>query len=813
MRFGLLGTLYVESPDGVMVTLRGHLLRTLTALFVTRNGSVVTTDEIIDTLWRDGGSSINALHAQISKLRRTLSTSDDVHPLRTVDGGYVLEVVPDDIDVVRFERLARDGAAALLAGDHDAAVTALDDALGLWRGPALGEFTAADFAVLERHRLDELRAIAREHRIDALLVSRRHELVVPELEEAVTAEPLRERLWAQLMLALYRSGRQADALRAYNRARRALVEEVGVEPGAPLRDLEQRILTQDPGLELDTPTQPVRASVAGVSVAPTYVGNVKHELSSFVGRAAELATLRELVATRRLVSIVGPGGVGKTRLASELAGPREAAWNSGAWMLALDAVSGRDGVARALLTVFGGHADGASAAVDLRAAVTVAAAEIGDAAVLVVLDNCEHVLDDARTAVSELLARCPNLRILTTSRVVLDVTGETVRQLEPLPIEDAVALFVDRGVDAQQDLDVSTDDRAVRSICEHVDRLPLGIELAAARLRVFTPRQLDAQLADRLGSISATGSSRDARHRTLPATVGWSYDLLFGPEQAVLRALSVFRGTFALDAVEAVVVDEDITAPDVADILARLVDKSLVVAERGEREPRYRLLRTVSDFAAAAADAVGETAGLCRRHAEWVAQLAARGRNGLHGPDQATWVARLRDDLPNIETALSYARHRGDVDTGLRTCADLGWFALTTTWLPSALDDLLTLLGREGEPSAAGARALAWAAVLGAGLAEAPTMAAEAVGRARSLGDDHLLAETLIVTGMPMSRRLDTADQAVAQAREGRAAAAHAADAWLVAASFALEGGARALDSGGLGDAVDLLEQAGRGYA
>ena len=787
MRIALLGSLQVESTGGVVQELRGARARLLLALLATRNGQVVTIDEITEALWSHDGATVttNALHVQISKLRRTLSVGDDALPLRTVERGYRLEAAPDDVDITRFERLTRLGAELLSDARHEEATAALDEALGLWRGPALAEFASAEFAVSERHRLDELRAVAHEHRIDALLASGRHELLVAELEEAVTTDPLRERRWAQLMLALYRSGRQADALRAFGRARRVLVEEIGVEPGPSLRELEAAILRQDPALDVG------RRAAGPTDQPPTaYTTNIRRELSSFVGRDDDLDQLTALLATRRLLSIVGPGGVGKTRLAREIAGRDDPSWQQGAWMLELHATTGPDGVARSLLTAFGGH-PAPSASVDLQAAAETVAAAIGDAAVLLVLDNCEHVVADARAAASVLLDRCPNLRILTTSRVVLDASGETVRQLQPLAIGDAVALFADRGVDASDGFAVDDDNqRAIRSICEHVDRLPLGVELAAARLRAFTPAQLDTQLAERLGGLAATGDGRDARHRTLPATVAWSYDLLFAEERAALRRLSVFRGSFALDAVEAVATDDELTGSDLADALARLVDKSLVVAERGDREPRYRLLRTVGDFAAAAAADLGETGELRRRHAEWIADLAARGSIELIGPHQGHWAARLRDEVPNIDAALAFARDGGDIETGLRTGADLAWFALTTTALPGTLDDLLALLeqDRDGR-SAARARALAWAAVVGAGLPTARDMADAAVTLARSLDDEHLLAEALIVTSMPMSRHVRTAAAAIAAAQEGRQLAADVGDTWLVAAADAVEGG------------------------
>ena len=480
MRIALLGSLQVETADGVEQDLRGHRARLLMALLATRNGEVVSVDEITEALWHDDGATVttNALHVQISKLRRTLSAGDDVLPLRTVDRGYLLEAAPDDVDISRFERLARHGAELLAEARHDEAAAVLDEALALWRGPALAEFAAAEFAVLERHRLDELRALAQEHRIDALLASGRHERLVAELEEAVTADPLRERRWSQLMLALYRSGRQADALRAYGRARRALIEEIGVEPGPALREMEQAILRHDP--VLDHAGRARRADgppAARAGRGPRHLHDEHPGRPQLVRRARPMTSRSSPSWWRRAGWSPSSGPVAWARPGWPPRSPagRTTAWRHGSWMLELHATTGPDGVARALLTSFGGHPGPANASIDVQSAVDTVAAAIADAAVLLVLDNCEHVVVDARAAASALLDQCPNLRILTTSRVVLDVRGETVRQLQPLAIDDAVALFGERGIDAFDGFAVDDGNQgAVRSICEHVDRLPLG---------------------------------------------------------------------------------------------------------------------------------------------------------------------------------------------------------------------------------------------------------------------------------------------------------------------------------------------------
>ena len=564
----------------------------------------------------------------------------------------------------------------------------------MWRGPAFGEFTGVEFAVLERHRLDEVRAIA-VSTVDALIESGRHELVVAELEEAVTVNPLRERLWAQLMLALYRSGRQADALRAYGRARRRAGRRGRRRTRRALRELEQRILQQDPGLEL-------HATASGDGrdrpVGPD-VHDEREARPQLLGRSGGRA---RCAAPPRPDPSAGLDHRSRRRRQDPTrrrARPtRDEAWEHGAWMLELDTTSGPDGVARALLTAFGGHPDVTNASVDVSAAVDTAAATIGEAAALLVLDNCEHVLTDARTVASALLARCPQLRILATSRVVLDVAGETVRQanhcrsMTPSPCSA-------RGVDAQHDFVVGGDDGSIRSICEHVDCLPLGIELAAARLRAFTPGQLDAQLAERLSSIAATSAARDARHRTLPATVGWSYGLLFEPEQSLLRALSVFRGSFALDAVEAVATDDEVTAPDVADTLARLVDKSLVVAERGAASP------ATGSCAPSATSPKPPPMPLTRPSG--CADATPRGWPSSRLAAATGCAARAsRSGRPN---AGRRTEHRGRA--GLRPrrrcrrhrAPDVRRprvVRLTTTSLPSTLDHVLALLRLDGDATA-----------------------------------------------------------------------------------------------------------------
>jgi predicted ATPase/DNA-binding SARP family transcriptional activator len=808
VKFRLLGSLEVETETGASIELRGSKARKLLALLVLRARQITTVDQIADAVWGDDSPSLvtNAVHVQISKIRRTFAAAGEELPLATRNQGYVLDIDDESIDACRFARLVAEGRAELDGRRFEQAADGLSAALSLWRGPMLAEFAFEPFADVDRLRLEEIRLMCLEDRIEAGLALGRHAELVAELEALVAEFPTRERLWGQLMLAQYRSERQADAVRSFQRARKVMIEDMGLEPGAELQSLEQAILERRHSLELDTPPP----AAAPVVVARTT--NIRPELSSYIGRVEELAALSELLAQRRLVTLIGPGGVGKTRMAVELALQTRDTWPDGAWMIELGDVAGDGAVDVALRSAFAADFD-LQADVDTSAsAVDRLAAQLGAGRVLLVFDNCEHVIAGTSAAVSTLLRTCPGVRVLATSREVLGLPGEMVRQLAPLEMAEAMALFSARGADATSTFTVDSGNEAsVRTICERLDRLPLGIELAAARLRAFTPDQLASRLSDRLGSLGVRSPSRAARQQTLHDAVDWSHALLFADERVLLRRLAVFPASFGLEAIEAVASGDDLDPDDVADVLARLIDKSLVVAEATDGEQRYRLLRTVADFAGERLAEAGETAWSRDRHADWVGDLAARGRLGLRGPDHRAWATRLRIELPNFFRASQWVRSDGDALRGLQIGADIGWYAFTSMTMPGLARDIVELLDTTPKaPTALRARAMAWGGILGAGTAWGLRLSRESIARARDSGDEDAIAESATMLAMVLVLSPQSAAEGVLHAREGLEAAERAGDPWLAALAESQEGMARLTTGADMSTAAATLARSAR---
>ena len=424
----------VES--GVPVPVRGAKQRTVLALLALHRGNPVSADRLIDALWGDGqvANPVNALQAQIGQLRRTLGATAIV----TSDAGYALDIGPDDVDAVRFEQLVAKGQRLLEEGETALASTALGEALRLRRGEPLTEFAYAGFADAERAHLADLTLVAIETRAEADLVLGRHGELVGELEALCREHPLRERLWELLMLALYRAGRQAEALRAYTEARDRLVHELGIDPGPALRELEARILAQDPSL--------AAAGPAGLEAVPTPMatGNLRERLSSFVGRTAELQELSEAVRSSRLVTLIGPGGVGKTRLAVELAATLRQEHRDGAWLVEFANVTEPDGVAPAVAGALGVAAAGLIGPPSPDSTVELIVRDLAGRSLLVVFDNCEHVIDQTAALAETLVGTVPGLRLIATSREPLGVPGEVLVSVGPLGLPAAVVLFVDR---------------------------------------------------------------------------------------------------------------------------------------------------------------------------------------------------------------------------------------------------------------------------------------------------------------------------------------------------------------------------------
>ncbi len=579
-----------------------------------------------------------------------------------------------------------------------------------------------EFAQAQRTRLEEMRLGATEDRIDADLAEGRHEAVAAELEGLVRDHGLRERLWAQLMLALYRCDRQSDSLRAYQRARDLLADELGLDPGPALRELERQVLAHDPALA--APAAVPRASSLGLS-------NIHPELSTFVGRTHDMAHIVELLGTRRLVSIIGPGGVGKTRIATEIALRPDRNWRDGTWMVELGLDSGDRAVGVAFQRAFGPRLGSTGVGDSLDWLTT----GLATTELLIVLDNCEHVLAEAASVVSAILRSCPGVSVLATSREPLGVPGECVRVLDPLELDDAMQLFASRAVDSDGDFVLDDSSAAsVAAICDNVDRLPLAIELTAARTRAFSAQQLAELLDHRFGLVSTANKGRPQRQQTMHAAVEWSYDLLFDDERRLLTRLSVFAGGFTLDAAATVCADDTLSVADIEVLLARLVDKSLVTTERRSgTEPRFRLLRPVADYTAARLDDAGETAHIRSRHTNWMIELTAGLTAGLRGKSMVTWAHRANAERANLARTAEWGLGEGDPLATLQIGVNLSWYAFLSANLRNDEPVLLQLLERAAHaPQELRCRALMWSGLLSIGRTTRRTWAMDAIDVART---------------------------------------------------------------------------------
>ena len=651
---------------GAPLPVRGTKQRALLALLALQRGRPISADRLIDALWGDGqvANAANALQAQIGQLRRALGATAIV----TSEAGYALDVGPDDVDAARFEQLVAKGRRLLEEGETALASSTLRQALQLRRGEPLSEFAYAGFADAERARLDDLTLVAIEARAEADLVLGRHGELVGELEALCREHPLRERLWELLMLALYRAGRQAEALRAYSQARDHLVDELGIDPGPALRQLEARILAQDPSLAAAGPA-PLQTVAA-----PMATGNLRERLSSFVGRTAELEELKEVVRSSRLVTLIGPGGVGKTRLALETAATLREEHRDGAWLVDLASVTEAEGVAPAVAGTLGAAVAGLTAPLSPSSTVELIVAYLAGRSLLVVLDNCEHVIAEAASLAEALVGAVPGLRLVATSREPLAVPGEVLVAVRTLATPAATELFVDRARAVRPGFSADGRTRAVvNDICRRLDGLPLAVELAAARLRSLTVATLAERLDDRFRLL--TGGSRTAlpRQQTLRAVVDWSYDLLFEDERRLFARLSVFAGGCDLEAAEAVCADDQVPTAEILDVLSRLVDKSLASASDAGGDARFSQLQTLWQYGRDRLIEAGEVDTACARHGAYYRQMAEKARDGLRGALGPIWRERLSADLGNLRAALDWFIAAENADAALSLASAMAW--------------------------------------------------------------------------------------------------------------------------------------------
>jgi predicted ATPase/DNA-binding SARP family transcriptional activator len=706
----MLGPFEVRTDDGVVADVPGDRLRALLIVLALEPRRVVQKATLVDWIWGEypPADATNALQRLVSRLRKVI-------PDGTIEGqagGYRLTVDPDDVDAVRFERLVGQGREA----DDEQRAARLREAVGLWRGAAMQDLelpdsTAFDAAVT---RLERLRLNAMEDRFDAELDAGNGAELVEELTDLVAAHPMRERFTAALMRALAAAGRANEALQVYERAREALADELGVDPSPEVSALHVKLLRGELA-----PPKPKAKEVRRT--------NLRAELTSFVGRDDDIAVTRELIAEHRLTTLIGPGGAGKTRLATETARSLLGEFPDGAWLIELAPIGPDGDVAQAALTGLGlrdallGEASGAEPTERLIAA-------IRERETLLVLDNCEHVIEAAAVFADRLLGECRNLRILATSREPLGITGEALWLVDPLALPDAdadpgeieaspaVRLLRDRAGAVRKDLAV--DAPALARVCRALDGMPLAIELAAAKLRTMTLDQLANRLDDRFRLLTAGSRTALPRHKTLRAVIDWSWELLTGAERTVLRRLSVFSGGASPEAAEqvcaAIVSDAGTTAgngtvegkavgsaagagtvaagagtagiaaadgvgtatvepEDVLELLTALTEKSLLVAD-GEGAPRYRMLGTIKEYAAQRLAEAGETEAARRAHLAYFTELAETADPHLRRAEQVEWFATLDAEHDNISAAMRGALAAENAPAAMRLAASAGWY-------------------------------------------------------------------------------------------------------------------------------------------
>ena len=687
MEIRLLGACELITEDGPRA-LGGLRQRAVLAVLTVHANEVVPTDRLADDVWsgEPPPSAVGTLQRYISHLRRALDGLPAV--IETRGPGYVLSIDPERIDVRRFERLV-DDARALLSSSPDATIERVDEALGCWRGAPLADFSYDEFALPEVTRLEELRLNALETRVDATLQLGRYRDLVPELEALLAQHPLREGFRGQLMRALHASGRRAEALRVYREGRELLVEELGLEPGMELQRLEQAILLQD-------------ASVEPVETSPIAKGNLPLETTTFIGRDADIAEVTSLLDRSRLVTLTGPGGSGKTRLALRVAAQRWGAFPDGTWLVELGALGNGELVAAEVASQLGILEENGADATELIVA------SFAKRRCLILLDCCEHLLDTVASLVNRLLKAGDGSRVLATSREPLGVAGETPwpvlplstppRQLEVVDLAsleefDAARLFVNRAGTTAGFVASDRDAGAIAEICRRLDGIPLAIELAAARTRVLTPSELANRLDDRFALLTNGERTALPRHRTLRATVEWSYDLLASTEQAVLDRLSVFAGLFGLDDAEEVCADDTLGRLDVVDAVASLVNKSLVVrADTDLDSTSYRLLDTIRQFAGERLAASSAEDAVRERHAAHYLSIAGSMGPLVRGPQARSALDALEACHDDLRAALSWllSNYRGDdaqrLAASLVSFWDTRYFAIEgRRWLDRAL--------------------------------------------------------------------------------------------------------------------------------
>lgn|GEM_PF-1418099 len=644
----------VVTIDGAEHAVTAPRQRAVLSRLAERPGVSVSADRLLTDIWGDDQPSngVKAVAYQVNRLRDLLEPERDGPGRHVVTdaAGYRLAVEDVAVDLLRFERLVDDARAA--TDDPDKAVALCEDALALWRGEPLADVDERVWVTETKRRLYDLRQQAERTLVMARVANGDHRRALPDLQRLVRSHPTQEGLVADLMRTLRALGRTADALQAYADLRRHLAEELGLDPSHELQELQAALLADEaPAAERSEPAASGAVPSTGTTATTPPKDNIPPAVDTFVGREAEAQRVSAALASGDLVTVAGPGGSGKTRLALETARGHRDTFDHGAWFVQFAPLSDPGLVMTAIADTFGLRA-GEGAPIE-----QVVTRWLATRRMLLVLDNAEHLVDAVADAAATIRRAAPDVRLLVTSRESLGLPGETVVRLDPLPAggddTPAEVLLLDRARAVRPELPRDDTDRAaLASICERVDAMPLGLELAAARLRTFEPSELAEQLATSLRAVGSTGRRGEPRHRTLHATVDWSVSLLSSGERRLYRRLSVFPAPFDLEAAVAVA-DEGSDRWDVLDRLDALVDKSLVLRSEDAVGTRFRMLVPVKEHANAALRAEGAADETRLRHALHYLDRARELAPATRGPGQVSADQAFDADLHHLRRAAS----------------------------------------------------------------------------------------------------------------------------------------------------------------
>ncbi|KOU02007.1 AfsR family transcriptional regulator [Streptomyces sp. NRRL F-2295] len=719
MRYGVLGPLAVWDAEGQPVRVPEAKVRALLANLLVHGGGPVPADRLIEDLWASSppGGSTNTLQTKVSQLRRVLGREQVVRE----PAGYRLLLADDVVDATRFQELAVRARA-----HREPAVKAdlFADALALWRGPAYADVAESLFARGEIARLEELRLAVVEDHAEVRLTLGEHTALAAELGTLVARHPLRERLRMAHMRALYRSGRQGDALQSFEELRRELAEELGASPGPEAAALHRAILRQEP--QLATPAIGSRSCRT----------NLPAPLTPLIGRreaAAQVLARLDPRAPARLVTLTGLGGVGKTRLAIAAAGDAAERYTDGVWLVelaGLGAPSDPDDIAERVITTLG-LCDTAATEPDLDDLVGWLCRAVADKQLLILLDNCEHLVESVALFTKSLLSAVPAAHLLLTSQEALDIPGEVVHPVPPLALPEltdprtvarssAVELFVQRAAAAVPGFALDADNAAaVSTVCRRLDGIPLALELVASRLRTLSPQELAARLDDRFARPDVRVRGLPDRQQTLRGMLDWSWQLLTPDERTVLRRLVVHADGCVMASAQAVCADGKLPAERVPDLLSRLVDRSLVVRE-GDR---FRLLESVAAYCAERLAEAGEENAVRARFVRYCTESAEWESERLRGPEQRCALDRLNAETVNLRRALDLAVAQGPAGYAVRLVNALGWYWFLRGRFPEARRSLRSALAADAD-AAPGARRAAGAWLAGVELRASPGDAA-----------------------------------------------------------------------------------------